>query len=151
MNVIEIEGVWYAALQVRRGDLVEYRVVLLPRRMKDARTLSFALWGDFAPYVNPIKVAVPVPPEAELARALERPLSIDEAVPTPLAFLDYWRRVCAGETQPGQLEGESEGGDPMAGIEEPKLEPRRRAGARATKYETDEDGRTVCVEVGANP
>lgn len=125
MRVIERDGRWFAMLL--RGAVGNDEVVAvdLPRRMPDAKTLAFALEGDFAPG---IELAQP-PPELKLGpfyeAALAAPLSIDEAVPTPPAFLDWWRRICSGELERGQLAGEGEGGDPLDA--EPELSPIRRA------------------------
>lgn len=144
LQILDVGGAWFVPLQRVRGENVEHIAVALPRRMKDARTLTFAMWGDFHPYTS---ISRPY-----LEAALANPVTIDDVIPTPPAFLDWWRRVCSGELARGVLAGEGSGGDPLehqADEERPK--PRKRIGERVDKYEKDEEGRYIRLELGAPP
>lgn len=141
LQVLVFGGRAFAMLEDRAGEL--HAIVL--ERDRDAETLAFALWGSRY-RIDRVVLPAGLTPGPFVMGALERPKTVDEVVPTPPGFLDWWKRVSSGErVQPKESELGDLNDEPPA----PKLRPRRTTTDRRARYEVD-GSEYVRVETGAS-
>lgn len=153
MRVLDVEGRGaFIILDAVDGEADVF--VAIPtsraRAKRDVDAVAWALWPDKGPAFRVDLIPAGMTPGPWLAAALDRPLTLDEAVPTSPEFLDWWRRICAGEIQRGVLAGEGEGGDPLEHqADEDRKRPRRTLTDSWARYEVD-GKEYVRVETGAS-